>query len=288
VKGKTNQPLIDYFGELYEWREQNLREKEASSEDRLAIIVLKITTWLLSDLGLGKIIAKELSLIVDLPERPDASEELMQAMDDMEDNDLESHLKGISSFMTWILEDTKIRCDGLIALKTIPNLSPELSFRFERLIMALDAYLELEEAFEISTPKAAAVMFLVGFLDIFAYLLDLEQEDAHLGIKDWIKARIKKDAISNLYTQAMVQIDQPWPNKDGGILAKDLVVVLLCFRTTDWRAVKLEELTLIDNALLSIGTFGIKPLLEAGFLSLDESARSHELIKKSPKILRAP
>lgn len=282
-----DQNLEQYFNELIAWRDMQLVSPDASSNDRLAIISLRIATWLLDEQGLGKTIAKELSLIAEVPERPDAEEELLGAIHAIE-HDLDANLRGFSGFMEWILEEAQIRRDPTAALKSVPNLDPRLASSFDRMTRTLEAYLELEEAFALSAPRAAAVIFLVAFGDVYRQLIAMEAEQSHLIVGDWVTERIKKDALRGLYQTSVQLIEQSWPKEDCSLLTKDLIVVLLCFRAADWHMVSSDEVSLVDRSLHSIGMIGIKPLLEAGFLHLEESARNNDLIDcKSGKVLQA-
>lgn len=280
-----DQNLEQYFRELFAQRDGEVIS--VPSTDHLAIISLKIATWLLDGHGLAKNIAKELLLIMDVQERPDAEEELLNAIQEIED-DIEANLRGFCGFMEWIFQEVEIRRDPLAALDRVPNLDPRLKTLFVRMARALDAYLELEEAFLLSAPKASAVIFLVAFGDIYSHLMGVQKNRSHQVVQDWVRERIKKDAMGRLYEDSIDLIETSLPNEDSCLLTKDLIVVLLSFWAADWHKVRTDEIALVDKSLSAIGMLGIKPLLEAGFLKLDDSVRTDEMMfNRRAKVLQA-
>ena len=278
-----DESLAHYFAKLREFRKV---ENELSYQDSLAIMCLKIAVFLLEDKELGRAIAKELSLILDAKERRTTEEELFLVMQNI-DHDLDENLRGFSGLMELILEDTRIRRDPHAVLSAVNDLEPHLLASFCRLTRALDALLELEEAFVADFSKAATVIFLLSLKDVMSNLFGHEQKNADLSIVLWLQGRIKNDALARLYEQATTHFCDFIAKVDRSIFTRDLVVVWLCLWSADQYVLNKEEATFIDQILCSMSMLGIKPLAQAGFLVLEEHVKVNEIVDVSPKIVLA-
>jgi hypothetical protein len=275
--------LAHYFVKLRGFQDAR---NDLSCQDGLAIICLKITSSLLEDSRIGRAIAKELSLILDAKERRATEEELLSIMQNI-DRDLDENLRGFSGLMELILEDTRIRREPHAALSEIKNIEPDFLVPFCRLTKALDALLELEEAFAVDVPKAATVIFLFHLKDIMGKLFDYEQEQVDQLIAIWLQCRIRNDSLAKLYEHVTACFLCQVGNIDPAVFTIDLVAALLSLWSADQHVIKREEAMMIDRILRSMGMFGIKTLAQAGFLVLEEYVNVDEGLDISPKIVLA-
>lgn len=243
------------FYELDEWM-----KGESLPCDALAVICLKITARLLNSDSQVQLMAKNLSLVIDTYEEHDVVEQLTQNMV-LADGSLHKNLRGFSGLLKLVLTDHHVRENPAEKLRRITGVDQGIIKSFEKLCLMLEAYFELSEAFSITTKKATTAMFLESLATIY----DVVYRPKVMGSNTifwWLKERVKSDEMLKLYLswQAI---------KDLKDLSKELLVLVICNKSANGEAVKVHEASNLDRCLNLAGMFGLKPLLDSGFLSLE-------------------
>lgn len=278
--------LKHLFDELHRCRDENVNVTDPVLCDQLALLCLKITAALLEDHELARDIAKELSLIVDIKEPIKSGHELFDAITHTEQS-LESHLRGFSGLMEWILEDTRVRRAPEATLCEMPTVDPHLAASFCRLIRALNGLLELEEAYILHFPVAATTVFLIMLCEITRDLFAITETDADALIASWFESRIKSESLRRIHVDAMKILDGPLKDHARVGMAPDVVMVVLSFWSADFHMLDSDEATLLNAVLNAMGMEGIEPLIEAGFLELKDCVKDEAITHSGPKLLLA-
>ncbi len=288
MTSNKNDNLKQYFDELNEWREEN-KGAEMAAIDELALLCLRIVTCLLNEQHLTNQISKQLLLLGDLPEPAAIEEDLLQRMKSI-DEDLEENLRGFAGLMDFILEDTHVRQDPWMSLESLDNIDPTIVDDIGQLLNALIAHVDLDEAFSLSAKLSAAVLFVTGLSDVLADLMAINKRAAQEMVSLWLDERVKSKTMQALFRDSLLLADFAIAPIERNVINKDQLVILLCLWSACARVLKLEEALFLDQALSDIGMLGVRPLIEAGFLAVDENCQQ-ELIGASshlfPQILEA-
>lgn len=237
------------------------RDTSGEGLDSAATLVLKITRTLINEPSLMTDIAEELALILTTSDGVDQELELLQSIESIEQG-LENQLRGFSSLMLWVLDDVSIRKDPQVMLAQVDGLADNLRAHFTSLCSMLLAYLELSEAFAVEVDKVASTLFLLGFTNI---LQEIQQKTSPEPlIICWLKERVKNQALASMYQDSL---KDPYHLAD---FRKGHIMVALCVRVAQGGVVAPQEMAVLDNALKSVGMLGLAPLVEGGFLILEE------------------
>lgn len=251
-----------------------------SSCDQLAQICLKIICILVNNNQLGKTISRHLSLMFDIPKELNYRNELINSFKNIEEN-LEDNLRGFSNLLDFVLQEDQVQRMPAVILDQIDNLSAVLSGRFNQLAKQLEVYLDLEEAFLLKTPKAAVVLFVLALADIYIELTQLHKLHCYAIIARWLKQRVRDTHLYLLYKNSLRMII-----KKPMELGKDLLIIMLCLRIAHGDKILATEAAWLDRLLISAGMLGLQPLLDAGFLAVENSAGRGILLTDKSKLIQ--
>lgn len=280
------QNLNQLFVDLYSWRKAHDTLSENCSCDQLALICLKIISLLVDDQQLGKTIAKHLSLIFDAKKDHDAEFEIRGSLIAI-DEGLEANLRGFSGLLNWVLQEDVIRRDGRAILSNVPDVDPPIIAHFNQLLLAIEAYFELDDAFSLKAPKVAVAMFLTTLSEIYGELIYDERNGKAEVIIRWLTERVKNDSLKRLFEISLQKTDWRSVTLNSIDDAKELLISFICFRVARCEVIKSDEVHELDRALHSVGMLGLEPLLDSGFLALEGSNPHEDTIENNTaKILR--
>lgn len=275
----ANDGLTKLFAELDEWRKRGSLTDDYPC-DQLAIICLKILGRVLDDGELLRSIGKYLSLIFEV-DGTSAEEELVDSFSLIED-DLEESLRGFSSLLSFVLEENTISRNPAVVLGKVNDVDETIIDRFNELSQAIDAYLDLNDAFGMHAPRVFVVIFLRTLEKIYDGLLGPRCTLGRLAVTQWLHEHVKDDKIFELYISFSESIDF---SKDFTKEAnRDALILMLCIKVANGESLRSDETEIYEKALKASGLLGLKPLLEAGFLRLADQ-EPYE-IKNDAKILR--
>jgi hypothetical protein len=269
------------FSELMRWQ-QCVCAHEAHV-DQLALITLKIVSTLF-DNYLGETIGKELSLI-NASTRENIGEDLLESFKLIEE-DLEGNLRGFSALMEWIMEEGEIRKDTAFLLKRVPEQSQHALDSVNQLARTLTVYLDLAEAFSLEATKAPVLLFLLGLSSVYADLKESSIKDAQRTIALWVKARMRNKDIFRLLKKSFAVPSLLSADNVAIEISKELLLVLICYKSANEGAITSKEAGQLDRMLISVGMLGLKPLLDAGLLTLESDQELCVLPSDNGKILR--
>jgi hypothetical protein len=285
VMDHAQERLNRLFFELYQLPKFDHARSIMGFCDQLALHCLKITGILIGSQSLGIAIAKDLSLILETEKEPSAEDEIRGSIMAVEEG-LEANLRGFSGLLNWILQEDMIRRDPMINLRNVPNLDRSIVDLFRQLALAIEAYIELDNAFTLKTPQVAVIIFLTTLSDTYSAFLD-DAEKGPLAISEWLTGRVKSDNLKDLFEASLKRRDLPICSLMYIGQPKELLILDICFRVTQPKLVRSDEAALLDKALSSLGMPGLKPLLDSGFLILENDSLYEDLIgNNTPKILR--
>lgn len=253
------------FSQLNGWKGRVKDARDLETCDSLALICLYILSNLLNSNKEPRIIARNLSLLLtDLPPE-DVVEELSLSMA-MADNALEKNLRGFSGLLKLVLSEHHVSRNPVALLSAIKGVDRGIIHSFEQLSLMLEAYFDLSEAFSISTdtPKTITIMFLKTLATIYDVVYWPEKVGATIIFK-WLKERVKNDEVANLYGS--------WHAfKDFKDCSLELLVLVICSKSAKSEAITAKELPMLDRSLILAGMLGIRPLVDSGFLSLEDAS----------------
>jgi hypothetical protein len=286
----TNLAQVDLnrlFVELRQWRKVKADIFDMASCDRLALTCLKITSLLVGNQRLQKIIATHLSLLFHSKKELSFEEHLKKSFLIMDDN-LEENLRGFSNLLTWVLDDHIIRRDPCAMLRQVPKVEMKISNNFSQLSFALFAYCDLEDAFLLQMPKIPVVLFLRALTKVYDVILNNPKKIGKQAVAYWLKERIKNDELRSLYMASFSGSDLKKVSEATIDHTKELLVLLLCLKVARSESLKVDEVALLNTALNSLGMLGLGPLISSGFLFLEEeNNKKKDVIKKTAtKIVR--
>lgn len=248
------------FSQLNEWRDRS--KKDPKSCDSLAIISLQIVASLLNSNKEAQIIAKNLSLVLDDFQEEDVAEQLSLSMA-LADGALEENLRGFSSLLKLVLSEHRVSRNPEVKLLEIEGIDQGIIDSFDQLSLMLEAYFDLSEAFSIKTPKATTIMLLRTLATIYDVFHWPEVVGASI-VFGWLKDRVKNDEIAKLYLSWQTM-------KDFRECSLELLVLAICSKSARGEAVSAEEMPMLDRSLSLAGMLGLRPLVDSGFLSLEDA-----------------
>jgi hypothetical protein len=271
VSVSTQENLQELFDELSVLRSKVLLSPDLQAVDNFAASSLKIVRLLLNNHALFAMLARHLSIIIDVKALPDEEMELLGSLKSIEQG-LESQLRGFSSMFAWVLEDMSVRQDPEAALLQVSNLDPVLADHFLLMSRTLLAYLDLEEIFSTDCDISAVNLFLLGLQGVMGELFG----DVYLAeslINLWLTERVKNKNIKSLFEASF---ESPHHLAD---FSKERIMVALSMKVAHGGIVKSSERAMLDQALRSNGMLGVAPLVEGGFLVLDEPPANSAVIR---------
>ena len=268
------------FLDLEKWSKSS-RANSLASWDSLAHISLKIIETLLDERELCRWMANTLGIIVELESLNDPEDELAQLLSNADDS-LEEGLRGFSKLLDNVLKDCFIRRDPTDMLQTIAYQRKSILELFNCMQVALRAYLEINEILGLNAPRAAAAIFVHFLKQIYQELQKNLQLRADEAMFYWLDGRIRNEPLKALCSWISCEDLDISRINAGARFAKEQVVVFLCLRTAKDELVAPHEADMLDRVLFSLGMFGIRPFVEAGFLGVEHAVLNRDGLKRYP------
>lgn len=271
--------LNQLFFKLNEWRKVH-QSHDIYSFETFAHLSLSIAHVLVDDRRLAVQIGKYLHLLT-TKKNESLQDELARSFIILE-NGLEASLRGFSNLLNWVLEENVLSCDPSLILDAVPSLDKKVAHRFLELSYALSAYFDLDEAFLLKTPRTLVLLFLHALTDIYDDYINDYKGGGKLLIRRWLKARVPDQTIKSLYESAQKRHKFSWVLNPEGPFAKELLLFMVCLKIAKKTPVTKNEANTIDKTLNKFGMLGLWPLLDSGFLSMEQEG--HDFATKISRI----
>ncbi len=265
------------FNNLINWQSQD-------QLDQLAIISLQIVALLEGNSKTARLIAAHLSLIIIFKDQPsDKPEKLLKVEFEKIDDQLESHLRGFSSLLEQVLLDSTIKLDPDFLLEQLPETYQVLGEPFYKFIRRLDSYYDLSTAFDVYHDRALIVLFIDLLSEIFMIIFNCCKSTSTQQVKDWLFAWL---GVNSSYLLVDINI-----SNQESVLAyvssnidytREYLTAYLVVASSEEEPLDNRNLACLDGALQANGFFGLRPLLDAGFLTIAQDS----VPKNIAKILR--
>lgn len=257
------------FLNLEEWSKCSHVHSYASW-DALAQISLKIIDILLDERALCRRLANTLGIILNQEQQRNTDDELVQLVSAAEEN-LEEGLRGFSKLLDDVLKDCLVRRNPKEVLQTVGCQRKKILELFNSMQMALEAYLDINEILGLNESRVAAAIFIYFLKQIYEELQKNTQPRADEGLFNWLDGRIRNEPLRALsWWISYGDLDISMINVEDK-LAKERAIIFLCLRTIEQELVSAHEADVLDGVLFSLGMFGIRPFVEAGFLGVEQA-----------------
>jgi hypothetical protein len=267
VSSVAQEELNKLFLKLNEWRQIH-DSHDIYSFETFAHLSLHIAHALVDDRRLAVQIGKYLHLLT-TKKNESLQDELGRSFIILE-HGLEASLRGFSNLLNWVLEENVLGRDPSSILKAVPNLDKKIADRFLQLSDALSAYFDLDEAFLLKTPKTLVLLFLHSLTGLYDDYIKDNPQGGKLLIKRWLKERVPDQTIKSLYESAQRRHKLSWVVNPAGPFAKELLLFMVCLKIAQKTPVTKNEANTIDETLNKFGMLGLCPLLDSGFLSMEQ------------------
>lgn len=274
------------FMRLYQWRSEHSDRRDMMSHDDFIRTSLGIVSMLVDDERLEHAISRDLSIVMDPPSELSLPVNLVESFVAVE-NELEESLRGFSSLLNWVLEENIIRREPLDSLMKVPGIDDNIANHFSQLCSSLIAYFDLEDAFNFTARKTPTVLFLLALTELYDELFCHRDISGQLVIAQWLKWRAKNEGLKRLYENAMKYHDIKCLLDDGVDKTCELLLIMICLRVARGESITKTEAPVLDEALNKFSMLGLSPLVDSGFLSVeDEDLHEKQMGKTAAKILR--
>lgn len=270
------------FNELYQWKTKARENISVDMCQEFMRLSLRIALIMVSDQKLRKILCTQLSLIIDAHDHDDVLSELEESFSDV-DRDLEEHLRGFNNLLHFVLEDEMIRRDPKALLEKVPSISDDIENIFLKLSSSLLAYLDLDDALTLNAKMTPVLIFLMAQEELLHVLINKPSCDI---ICTWLEDCVTNESITTLFKESRKIFHKGTPLDSGFDKTKELLLMKICRKVSEKDFLSEAEAVLIDAGLKRFGLVGLEPLLQAGFLTMQEEVNRDNNKRSAAKIVR--
>lgn len=259
--------LKESFDELLSLSNSS-KDKQGVNFDIAAVKCLEITDNLSEHKKLIKQIGSRISLIINSNDKSMVQDELSLAFSSV-DQDLDQSLRGFSNLFSLILEEDRVSLDLENLLKDI-KIDKQIKEQFLFLCRSLDAYCDIVDAFDISYPNTAVGIFLLNFNQILQLVFGKNMISREL-LFDWFADRCLQidGGLLKIFHEALLQNQIDISLQEDHDYSIDYALVYICFAVARGGEISERDTYLIKNQLKKNNVLSIDPLIESGFLVVE-------------------